>query len=306
LWNGISVSIAKSSFSTLARIPGVSGIYPVSDITLDEIQSSGNEPNMFSAVTMTGADYVRNTLGYTGAGVRVAVIDTGIDYTHPDLGGCFGSGCRVAKGYDFVGDAFDNKLVTTPTPDADPRDCMGHGTHVSGILGAKPAIPGGITGVAPGVTFNVYRVFGCTGSTSDDIIIAAMERALADGSDVLNISIGKPGQWPQSPTAAVATRLVNKGISVVASAGNEAFEGLYHGSAPAVGSKVISVASVDNTFLPLPYLIVKGQHFTRTVASGAPLPPAPGSFPLARTGTPHRRPMAAQHFQQAALPARSH
>ena len=57
---------------------------------------------------------------------------------------------------------------------------------MSGIIGAN----GGVKGVAPGVTFRAYRVFGCEGSTTADIMLAAMERALADGADVVNMSIG--------------------------------------------------------------------------------------------------------------------
>ena len=99
---------------------------------------------------MTGVDVAQNTLGLSGRGVKVAVIDTGIDYHHPDLGGCFGRGCRVEKGFDFVGDAFNADPTSpaynpTPVPDPDPDDCNGHGTHVSGIIGAN----GGLTGVAP-------------------------------------------------------------------------------------------------------------------------------------------------------------
>src|SRR5207247_1968215 len=106
LWNGLSVRIARRDLSALARVPGVTAIYPVGTVTYDQEQSS-NDPNLFTSVGMIGADIVQNTLGYTGAGVRAAVIDTGIDYNHPDLGGCFGPGCRVDKGYDFVGDAFN-------------------------------------------------------------------------------------------------------------------------------------------------------------------------------------------------------
>ncbi len=151
---------------------------------------------------MTGADYAQNTLGFTGKGVKVAVMDTGIDYHHPDLGGCFGAGCRVAFGYDLVGDAFnaDSSSPTfnpVPTPDNDPDDCAGHGTHVAGIVGAN----GVVKGVAPDVTFGAYRVFGCNGSTTADVMIAAMELALADGMQVLNMSIGASFQWPQYPTA---------------------------------------------------------------------------------------------------------
>lgn len=79
---------------------------------------------------MTQVDKLR-ALGYTGEGVRVAVIDTGVDYYHPALGGCFGEGCLVAYGYDLVGDDYNGS--NTPVPDDDPLDvCEGHGTHVSG------------------------------------------------------------------------------------------------------------------------------------------------------------------------------
>src|SRR5206468_3578978 len=134
-----------------------------------------------------------------------------------------------------------------PHPDADPDDCAGHGTHVAGIIGASgnPAT-GGVRGVAPGVTFGSYRVFGCQGSTEADIMLAAMEAALADHMDVLNMSIGSAFQWPQYPTSAAANRLVNKGVVVVASIGNSGTDGIYSAGSPGLGSKVIGVASFDN------------------------------------------------------------
>lgn len=77
----------------------------------------------------------------------MGVIDTGVDYTHHALGGCFGPGCRVAYGYDFVGDAYTGD--SEPQPDDDPRDtCNGHGTHVAGIIGANDKHMN-LTGVAP-------------------------------------------------------------------------------------------------------------------------------------------------------------
>lgn len=82
--------------------------------------------------------------------------DTGVDYKHPALGGCFGSGCKVAFGHDFVGDAYDNGSPEkdVPKPDKDPMDCAGHGTHVAGIVAARNEGPHALglqrfVGVAP-------------------------------------------------------------------------------------------------------------------------------------------------------------
>jgi len=284
LWNGLSVRIARRDLGALSRIAGVKRIYPVAVVTPSQSQP-GVSPELFTSKTMIGADVVQSQLGYTGAGVRVAVIDSGIDYTHPDLGGCFGPGCRVELGYDFVGDAFNG--ANTPAPDLDPMDdCVGHGTHVAGIIGAKAASPGGVTGVAPGVTFHAYRVFGCTGPSSDDVLIAAMERASADGADVVNISIGSIFNWREDPVAQAATRLVNKGVAVVASAGNSSSLGLFVIGAPAVGDKVISVASFDNLENRESYFTISpdGLPIGYEYSDGS-LPPTSGTQSMKRTGT---------------------
>lgn len=285
LWNGLSIEINPNDLTRVARLPGVKAIYPNVTLSLPEPPGENN-PELITALAMTGADIAQNVLGLTGAGVNVGIIDTGLDYDHPDLGGCFGPGCRVFTGYDFVGDAFNSSgsgAALIPVPDPDPDDCAGHGTHVSGIVGAN----GAIKGVAPGVRFGAYRVFGCTGTTSTDIMIAAMERALADGMHVVNMSIGSARQWPQFPSAAAATRLVNKGVVVVCSAGNEATQGLYAASAPGVGHKVIGVAAFNNTHLNLPVFTVSPDNtaIPYNGASGAPPAPLSGTSPMARTGT---------------------
>lgn len=78
---------------------------------------------------MGSVDKLRNE-GYLGDGISIAIIDTGVDYLHPALGGGFGPGYKVTYGYDLVGDAYNG--LNTPVPDDDPMDCAGHGTHVSG------------------------------------------------------------------------------------------------------------------------------------------------------------------------------
>ncbi len=237
---------------------------------------------------MTGADIAQNQLGLTGAGVKVGIIDTGVDVNHPDLGNGPFPNSRVIQGYDFVGDAYnaDSRSPSynpNPFPDNNPDDCAGHGTHVAGIVGAN----GTVKGVAPGVSFGAYRVFGCAGSTDADVMVAAMERSLADGMQVINMSIGSSLQWPQYPTAQASDRLVNKGVVVVASIGNSADLGLYAAGAPGVGKKVIGVASVDNAKVTLAKFTVSpdDKEIGYIPATGAPKPPTSGTFEMARTGT---------------------
>lgn len=254
LWNGISAEITPGEVGKIQQLEGVKAVYPVFAVEMPEPQPGGN-PDLATAIAMTGADIAQSELGYTGAGVKVAIMDTGIDYDNPDLGGAFGPGNRVAYGWDFVGDAYnadpdDPGYNPVPSPDPDPDDCQGHGTHVAGIVGAD----GEVVGVAPDVTFGAYRVFGCEGSTDTDIMLAAMEMALADGMDILNMSIGSPFTWPGYPTAVGANNMVDAGMIVVASIGNAGANGTFSAGAPGLGEKVIGVASFDNTFTKLPVM----------------------------------------------------
>ncbi len=276
LWKGVSVKMAKKQLADLKLVEGVTAVYPV--LTLQHAPTSGITPELATAINMTGANTVQSEMGFTGAGVKVAVMDTGVDYNHADLGGngvasqdsAAFPNSRVTHGWDFVGDAFnadDTSPLYNPaaTPDPRPDDCNGHGTHVAGIVGAN----GGVKGVAPGVTFGAYRVFGCNGSTTADIMLAAMERAAADGMHILNMSIGSAFMtWPQYPTAVGADALVDRGMVVVASIGNSGANGLYSAGAPGVGRKVIGVASFDNSHISaltfrtnpantqMPYLVI--------------------------------------------------
>lgn len=296
LFNGYAVRIDASQRAALARLPGVKHIWAVDRIQLPdyEVAGGGSAADLATAIQMTGASVAQNTLGFTGAGIKVAVMDTGIDYDHADLGGdgvdrsnstVFPT-ARVITGWDFVGDAFD--FDQTPIPDPYPDDCNGHGTHVSGIVGAN----GTVKGVAPDVQFGAYRVFGCGGSTTSDIMLAAMERAYADGMQVLNMSIGSRAQWPQYPTAAASSLLVKKGMVVVASIGNNgpggsAPDGPYAAGAPGTGTLVIGTASYDNSHVTQAAFTASpdGAAFGYSAASGAPAAPTSGSLVMSKTGT---------------------
>lgn len=297
LFNGFSVSVDPRDRAKLAKLPGVKAIYPVEVIQAPTPeQSAGSAADMARAIALTGANIAQNQLGLSGAGIKVGIVDTGIDIDHPAFGGSGSNGttpfpsARIVAGWDFVGDAYDANpgnptYSPVPVPDPNPDDCNGHGTHVAGIVGADGA---GIRGVAPAVQFGAYRVFGCTGSSSSDVIVAALERAYADGMQIINQSLGAARQWPQYPTAQASTRLVNKGVVMVASIGNNGPGGsspdaLFAAGAPGVGSKVIGVASFDNAQAAF---TVNGTPYGYNQATGSPIAPTTGSLPMSRTGTP--------------------
>ncbi len=280
LWNGLVVEATPSEVAKLRALPGVKAVWPVVEVPIPQVFPGESTPELFTAITQTQVDLVQRELGLTGRGVRVGIIDTGIDLQHPDLAG------RIVAGYDFVGDEFNaaDPSRTTPRPDPNPDDCNGHGTHVAGIVGAN----GQVKGVAPEVLFGAYKVFGCEGSTTSDIILAALEMAWRDRMDVVNMSLGAAFQWPQHPTAVASSRLARRGVVVVASAGNNGLNGSFSVSSPGVGEKVIGVASFDNIAVTLQIFLISPDNspIGFQAAAAAPPPPTSGTLPLTRTGTP--------------------
>lgn len=278
LWNGVSVEVADADVAKLRDVPGVKAVFPVLSVPMPDGERSAETPDMTTAIAQTGADVAQNELGLTGQGVKIAIMDTGLDLDHPAFAG------RVVASYDFVGDAYDG--TNTPVPGQDTvDDCGGHGTHVAGIAAAG----GAVKGVAPQASLGVYRVFGCAGSTDSDIMIAAMERALSDGMDVLNMSIGASfNSWPEYPSAVAASNLVDAGVVVAASIGNSGTGGVFAAGAPGVGDKVIGVANFMNTHVFLNEFTVSpdGTKMGYQNATGAPAAPTSGTLPLAKTGTP--------------------
>ncbi|EJD37080.1 subtilisin-like protein [Auricularia subglabra TFB-10046 SS5] len=277
IFNGIAVQLkTPEDIVDLASIPNVVSVRPVFKYPAPEPVHLHVAPGPVdtavvpygqSVHTMTGVDKV-HTQGFTGKGVKIGIIDSGVDYMHSSLGGGFGPGFKVAGGYDFVGDEYYPGQIP-PQPDDDPLDtCAGHGTHVAGIVGANPGNEYNITGVAYDANLYAYRVFGCTDATSDDILIEAMLRAYDDGMDIITMSIGRSSAWSDEPVSVVASRIAALGTVVTISAGNEGRSGPFFTSAPASGKDVIAVGSVENTVrmyqtltasvdhAPIPYLAI--------------------------------------------------
>ncbi|KAG9061512.1 hypothetical protein KI688_007090 [Linnemannia hyalina] len=264
LINGISAQVAdQDELLELMTLGILQTVTPLTIVSPPEQVQPRQNALVTSALNMTGVIRVHAELGLTGQGVKVGVIDTGIDYTHPALGGCFGPGCRVAYGYDFVGNNYTGK--NTPVSSPDPMDCAGHGSHVAGIIGASDDI---VMGVAPKVLLGAYRVLGCNGSSNDDVIIAALERAAKDKMDVINLSIGEPNGWPGGPVSKAISRMQGKGIMVAVSHGNENTLGLFSTNYVAIGRGVLSVASFINTRALLTSFTIPlapGRSFRKTV-----------------------------------------
>jgi subtilase family serine protease len=163
--------------------------------------------------------------------VTVAVIDTGIDYNHPDLAS------HYAGGYDFVHSTFD------------PLDDHGHGTHVAGTIAASfenltgsPATAEGVVGVAPQARLLAYKVCAADGTCTDFAVIQAISRAVADGAKVINMSLGDT-VYSQSLADAVEAAW-NAGVVIVAGAGNDGVTAPFY---PAALDHVIAVGAFDET-----------------------------------------------------------
>ncbi|PVH73022.1 subtilisin-like protease [Cadophora sp. DSE1049] len=209
---------------------------------------------------MTGVDKLQAE-GLDGSGITIGIIDTGIDYNLPALGGGIGPGFKIAYGYDLVGDYDANG---NPAPDDDPMDCLGHGTHVAGIIGASndPYI----LGVAPNATLHMYKVFACEDNAPTDILIQAFIMAHNNGVDVITSSIGSNNGWPEDPWSAATAAIVAAGTPCMLAAGNAGEDGMFYASSAASGTDVTAVGSVDNTNTPTAATIA-----SYTIDGGAPV-----------------------------------
>lgn len=232
------VNAAIGQSDTLAKL--VKNVHPDSPVKIDLIDSV-NEIGASKAWTRISA----SGLPVDGTGIRVGIIDSGIDYRHPDLGGCFGPKCKVLGGYDF----FNN--------DTDPLDENGHGTHVAAIVGGRGAYieqatgaSKSIMGVAPGVSLVALKVFGSASSTSVSTIIAAVEACVdpngdgdpSDKLDVCNMSLGARGGSPDDILSTAVDKAVQAGVVMVVAAGNEG-PGDQSISSPGTARNAITVAA---------------------------------------------------------------
>lgn len=229
LFHGIALQAPLSHIKKLMKEPFVSASFQVATYQAAPISVNTKlEGEMPSEI---------NSTDYTGKGVKVAVIDTGIDYSHPDLSANF------KGGYNFI-HLNDDPMETLPT-EGPPTN---HGTHVAGIIAAN----GDIKGVAPDADIYVYKALGPGGQGTSIQVMAALERAVEDGVDVINLSLGNSINGPDFPTSIAVNRAVELGVGVVIANGNDGPDEWTIGS-PATAQKALSVGAKQSP-LTIPYV----------------------------------------------------
>lgn len=258
--NAIMLDVDATVLPALAAHPAVLSIRPVMNYSLA----------LSETVPYIGGKAVQ-ALGYDGKGVSVAVLDSGIDYTHANLGGpgtlaaykaAYGTSitdtlnttldglfptARVVGGYDFVGELWGSEGGAVPAPDPDPIDLEGHGTHVADIIG-------GVRGVAPAA--DLYAVKVCSAistSCSGTALLQGMDFALdpngddeiSDAVDVINLSLGSDYGTAEDDDLTRAVEFASAyGVIVVAAAGNGGDKPYIHGT-PAAAPSAIAVAQTN-------------------------------------------------------------
>ena len=256
--NAVVATVDSSQIGGLAATPGIVSVRPLRDYEMDlseTVPSIGARSGPFAP---GGAD---------GTGITVAVLDSGVDYTHLSLGGAgtleayeaaYGTSTadprnttrddlfptpKVIEGYDFVGEVWPNGPLQ---PDPDPIDFEGHGTHVADIIG-------GVSGVAPGASILAVKVCSAVSSSCDGLaLLQGMDYSLdpngdgdiSDAVDVINLSLGSSFGQSEDDLSLATQVAVDSGVTVVASAGNSADRPYIVGS-PSSALGVISVAQTQ-------------------------------------------------------------
>jgi len=292
--NGVAVALNGQSWNSLANGPDVVSVtpdwiyYPSMDVSVPLVHA----PQVWS---MLGADpFGTGTLPDYG-GVKVGIIDTGIDDSHPFIASCREAGSIQHDLFFSGAGTYDPSRILDNT----------HGTHVAGTIGGCPTtgtidlangypftLAAPMSGIAPGVTlhdYNVFPGFGAAfihhlgGAFSHDII-AAVEKAVADGMDVINLSLGGTVQGPHDTLSEAINVAVDAGTIAVIAAGN-AGPGILTVESPGNAANAITAAaSSDPHYAGIP-VDFGGHHITALEGEFAGFDPAVTALTSATTPT---------------------
>lgn len=241
IFNGLAVKAEPKKLTRLSSLEFIQAIHPERTYKTTTTNQKQVPPiatlEDFQDNEHVVLPHTLNDTIYTGRGVKVGVIDTGIDYTHPDLEK------NYQGGYDLV--ELDEDPMETMPEQGIPTE---HGSHVAGIIAGN----GSLKGVAPEAHIYAYRALGPGGVGSSIHIIAAMEQAIKDGVDIINLSLGNDVNGPDYPTSVAVNKANELGVSVVIANGNSGPDTWTVGS-PATAAEAFSVGASEQ-LKHLPFL----------------------------------------------------
>jgi subtilisin family serine protease len=296
--NALAVTVDAGALQAIHGISGVAAVRPLADYQV----SSAPVPDIPTTDAYIGAASVQGN-GFTGTGIRVAMLDTGIDYTHYNLGGsgnvadyntalAAAAGTpppslfpttKVIGGYDFTGEVWPNGPLA---PDPNPLDLNGHGTHTSDILGGK-SLDGLHLGTAPGTQLYAVKVCSSVSSSCSGVaILQGLDFALDptnsgtlnNAVDIISMSIGGSFGQREDDESEAFTDIVNFGVVSVISAGNDG-DIPYVLAQPASTPEVIALAATNSVVASgIPLIINAPPSIAGTYANTATLDFAPVSF----------------------------
>lgn len=215
----IAATVPEQALKGLENNQNIDYIEYDTEVYISDI--SGDDPEMPWGVDRIDADLVHSSdPAFTGEGIKVAVIDTGIDSTHPDLAANYAGGYNVIK------------------PSKPPMDDNGHGTHVSGTIAALDD-ESGVVGVAPDAKLYAVKALNREGSGYLSDVNLGIQWAIDNDMDLISMSLGGPYSESQEKMCLAA---YNAGIVLVAAAGNSGGSVIY----PAAYDTVIAVSATDS------------------------------------------------------------
>jgi minor extracellular serine protease Vpr len=292
--NALFVRIPDEQAAQLAALPGVRRVIPVRtfEMLLDRVVQVDKISDVWNEI---GKDRA-------GAGVKIAIIDSGIDNNHPALQN---ASLPVPDSFPRVNTATDQQftnhkvivarsyvnLLPSRDPDTSARDRSGHGTALASIAAGQSATGplASVAGIAPQAYLGNYKIFGTPGyndTTTDDAILKAMDDAVADGMDIINLSLGSdiaPRLADDLEVAAVE-RASSAGVLVVVAAGNNGPDFTTIAS-PATAPSAIAVGAQSNGRTFAASVHVDGLAPMVAIRGSGTAPPNPLSGPLADVAT---------------------
>src|SRR3989338_4966858 len=237
--NVISGNITREGIEMMRNNSDVEEIYPNTEFSIMPFYEEQNFSIKLDVSRVAiGANYSNYVLNLTGKNITVAVIDTGIEYTHTAFGNCTLTNvtqgtCRIKGGYDFV------------NSDNDPMDDHSHGTHVAGTVGGN----GTVVGIAPESNFYALKVCNSGGSCATADIAAGSDWAIGNNANIITISLGSTAVPNLDDGVGLLEQIVddavNLGIVVTVAAGNDGSATSII-SSPGSAKKVITVGASND------------------------------------------------------------